>query len=292
MALFTRRRMAAAVAAITMTSVLLALPTGAAATTVSGTPTGCSATISTDGHTSTVKCAGLAYHGKAYRVTANTCSTSGCSSIGSGMVAYGTTVTLNGGGGFIASNSFAFKWANATTSPSTQWCSFTKVGGKVAWCDMQASIQYWAGTVQPLYDESGGTHPDNWYHDQQYRPDCSGTVSMSWHSNTSGTNHGYWTGTLDDTNVSHAVKFSYGTTSAYVQPGDTLDDITDGHAVIFAGWDSDHVHFKVWSFGIPGTHLTNADLLDKQPDSNGVGYEPKANYKAYRYVNATGTIWG
>lgn len=299
MKLFTKRGMAVGLVAGAMSVAALALPSGAAATTTVAGPPGCVATISSDGHSATVKCAGITNHGAAYQVTAKTCSVSGCSTIGSGttLVAYGTTVKLSGGSGYIASNSFVYKWGNATNSPNTQWCSFTALGGKVAWCDMQASIRDWSDRGIP-YNESSGDTTWNWYHDRLYRPDCGGLADMAWHmgKTSSGVDISPNTNTIK--NYSKSVTLSYGAAGTHVTAGDVLIDYLDpagknpGHAVVFAGWDANHVTFSVWSFGdgyMGPSHLFTGERFG----SGSIGGWPATHYKnGYRYNNATGTSWG
>lgn len=275
------------------TAVVVAALTLVVSTVVKGTtasaaivPSGCKILTKPAPNVVPVKCAGVAYHGSEFRILATSCSSNGlCKNEFSPAVNYGGTASVSGPYP-ISTSSVIVQWHD-TSSGGTGWCEFTKPGGTVTWCDMQASIEYWAKSRQPYYDESGATHPYNWYHDEEYRPDCSGMVSMAWHVVTSASNNwGYWTGNIES--VASAVTWSYSTSLSHIQPGDLLNDKSDGHAVLFAGWDSDHVHFKVWSFG--AGQMTTGNLFDHQPDSRGdVAGWPKGHYHAFRYDNATGT---
>jgi hypothetical protein len=277
-----RLAMAVLFTAATSITIVAALPGAASAATVPG----CAApSVSTDGHTLTVKCSGIKYHGTQYKITAKVCSVSPtCPTVGSNPVAYGTTAKISGGSGYPQASTVAISWMNGSSA-----CAFTTRGGDVAWCDMQASINYWAGLSPQITYCEGCNYTQNWYHDTSYFADCSGLVSMAWHL-TSDQN----TGTLGGFGT--PVSQSYGTTKSYVQKGDAMNNASEGHAVIFAGWALDHKHFSVWSFGdgtMSSKHLFTGQPKWGSPSEGGAagwliaGHYQK-NYVALRYDNKSG----
>ena len=280
-----RLALAVGLAAGTCLAVVFSLPSAAGATT----PPGCSTTVETYTQIS-VKCTDHGYHGKDFRITAQACTTANCGYFTSAWKAYGSTATLtvSTSAGFVFGTlSIAWEQSNGVA------CAFTQPGGSVAWCDMQASIQYWAGLDDIQYNQNA--HTLNWYGDRYYRQDCSGLVSMAWHLDTSSSdNWGAWTGNLPDFGTK--VSTAYGTTSAYVHPGDALNNQSEGHAVIFAGWASDHKHFSVWSFG-DGT-MSTGHLFTNQPywgvpsEGGAAGWlvagHYQSNYVPYRYSHKSG----
>jgi hypothetical protein len=107
--------------------------------------------------------------------------------------------------------------------------------------------------------------------DHRYGPDCSGLVSMAWHL-PPGSSGGLNTGTLPQ--VARTIP------REELAPGDMLDDVADGHVILFDQWDADRSHFSYYSFGAtPMEHRTGATF-----DAAQLSGHPTAHYQAYRYV--------
>lgn len=113
-------------------------------------------------------------------------------------------------------------------------------GGKITRSQVIARAKYW-------YDHrSDITYGGSWYPDssgKDYRPDCSGYVSMAWHLGSS----------LDTTSLpSVAVQI----TKSQLQPGDIMNaargagNYTTGHVAIFEKWaNADHSAYLAYEFG-------------------------------------------
>ncbi|MDQ1292295.1 MAG: hypothetical protein QG608_173 [Actinomycetota bacterium] len=106
--------------------------------------------------------------------------------------------------------------------------------------------------------------------DQRYRRDCSGFVSMAWHLEP-GRSGGLNTSSLPD--VSTKISRSK------LRAGDLLNDRVDGHVILFAGWETDKVHFSFYSFGRTPIQLVKGASFE---DSRWSGW-PSGNYVALRY---------
>jgi hypothetical protein len=269
------------VLAIGTIAIVTFLPVSASA----AVPPGCSAPVVGASNSSISVHCNSTGRGSRFQIRVQECTTANCGNFYSAWANYGGTakVTAPSTAGVIP-GSLVIYWASATGTG----CAFTQLGGTISWCDMQANIQNWANRGI-VYCETCGDSVSDWYKDRNYRPDCSGLVSMAWHISVSPTPY---TGNIE--NYAHAVTWAYNATSlSYIRPGDLLNDVSDGHAVMFAGWASDHVHFSVWSFG-NGT-MSNGHLFTNQPYVSGstqmVAGWPKAHYAAFRYNHATGTTY-
>ena len=163
------------------------------------------------------------------------------------------------------------------------------VGGQITRSETLTRARDWFNRKPQLtYDNSraAGTLVSDIDGAHKYGTDCSGYVSMAWHLKP-GSYGGLNTGSLPS--VSTAID------RGDLKPGDLLDDVPDGHAVLFEAWESDHVHFSYYSFGsTPIKHITHFSFSDSTLSGH-----PTANYKAYRYKNIIedaappphGTVW-
>jgi VCBS repeat protein len=153
----------------------------------------------------------------------------------------------------------------ATTSPA--FADSTR-GGAISRSEVMTRAQYWVdhqpgGYSQSAYSPGPGG-------DFDYRRDCSGYTSMSWHLNANPS-----TESIPD----------YGPqiSKSDLKPGDVLNDFSD-HVVIFKSWaNKAHTRINYYSFGsTPVKIRTNVALNTGTIDSH-----PASNYKAIRYKNIT-----
>ncbi len=107
---------------------------------------------------------------------------------------------------------------------------------------------------------------------RQYRPDCSGFVDMAWHLNADPN-----TDSLPGSATRIAIKD--------LQPGDLLDNIGDGHAVLFEKW-VDSAHTKLWYFA--ETHPGASMEHERGSLSSTVAGWPAGHYTAYQYKKIQG----
>ncbi|WP_218034793.1 hypothetical protein, partial [Acrocarpospora corrugata] len=164
------------------------------------------------------------------------------------------------------------------------------VGGQITQSELIARAWDWVNRRPYIrYDSSGKTGaPD--MQGKNYRPDCSGAVSMALHMNTS-----YNTTTLR-TAPGVSLISAHPSSSTDLRPGDFLNVVNgpngEHHAVLFDRWESDHVHFSVFSFGggadgsAPPEHETNRTF------SGRIGGHPASVYSAYRYSNVISDVPG
>jgi hypothetical protein len=157
-----------------------------------------------------------------------------------------------------------------TTQPSTSGTynstiSRTEIINRAKdWYNKRGSIPYDTENDRyPLYPDVDGDH--------RYGMDCSGFVSMAWHIAV-GTIGGRNTRTLPG--VATAISRSS------LQPGDMLDNTTDGHVILFAKWDdTSHTKFSYYSFGdTPIVYVTGASF-----GNYSLSGWPTSHYQAYRY---------
>jgi VCBS repeat protein len=146
------------------------------------------------------------------------------------------------------------------------------VGGQVTQTEVLARARNWYDRRNSLrYDNSRRHLATDVDGAHRYGQDCSGFVSMAWHLKPGGSG-GPNTRTLPN----------YARTIARqeLQPGDLLDDVRDGHAILFEAWERDHVHFSYYSFGSnPIKHITHFTFAAKTMSGH-----PTAHYQAYRYT--------
>ncbi|WP_218034810.1 hypothetical protein, partial [Acrocarpospora corrugata] len=166
------------------------------------------------------------------------------------------------------------------TSPAS---AASSVGGQIAQSEVIARAWDWVNRRPYIrYDSSGRTNALD-VQGKEYRPDCSGAVSMALHMNTS-----YNTTTLR-TAPGVSLISAHPSSSTDLRPGDFLNVVNgpngEHHAVLFDHWEPDHVHFSVFSFGggsdgsAPPEHETNRTFTGR------IGGHPASVYSAYRYSN-------
>jgi hypothetical protein len=165
--------------------------------------------------------------------------------------------------------------ALVVTMNAPQAQAASSVGGTIARSEVIARAQDWLNRNPPLkYNESRAASTLVYDVDgaHKYGPDCSGMVSMAWHLNP-GSSGGLNTESLP----SVATRIDKND----LKPGDMLDDVGDGHAILFVGWESDHVHFSYYSFGgNPMLAYTHASFSDAKFAS-----WPVSHYVPYQYKN-------
>ncbi len=165
---------------------------------------------------------------------------------------------------------------------SAQRAAESAAGGQITRSETLDRARDWYTRNPPLrYDRS--REPNTLVTDvdggHKYGPDCSGMVSMAWHLRP-GQYGGLNTSSLPS--VSHAINRND------LLPGDILDDIGDGHVVLFEAWEPDHVHFSYYSFGgNPMRHYTHAAFNDTS-----LAGHPTGHYAAYRYNNIVDGLSG
>ncbi|MER7582167.1 hypothetical protein [Kitasatospora sp. NPDC097691] len=150
-------------------------------------------------------------------------------------------------------------------------------GGTVTRQQVINRAQDWVDQKVP-YSANGLSSPYGWWADDatggRYREDCSGFISMAWQLTSSLT-----TDSLPGV--------SAGITKSELQPGDALNDISDGHVVLFAGWtDQSAGTFKYYAEhrrGVP-TSLEQANVYSGSIDGH-----PAANYQSLRYKKISGS---
>jgi hypothetical protein len=162
------------------------------------------------------------------------------------------------------------------------------MGGQITRAEVLARAWNWFNRNPISYDASGNTKISDIEGTGDYRPDCSGFVSMAWHGSDSG--GGYATQSLP--NVAHAISKSD------LKPGDalvvyaTINGVLHHHAVLFETWQTDHRHFSYYSFGSDNVkHATG--VADQWHNPNPLGdidgstldSHPLSAYVAYEYNN-------
>ncbi len=151
----------------------------------------------------------------------------------------------------------------------------SKAGGPISRSEVIARAKDWMRQMPPYC--AGGQSVCTWYWDigktRKYRPDCSGFVDMAWHLNA-------------DPNTGGLPKFANPVAKKDLKPGDLLDDVGDGHAVLFEKW-ADSGHTKIWYYG--ETH-SGASMEHQRGNvsSGSLAGHPAGNYKAYAYKKIQG----
>jgi len=148
--------------------------------------------------------------------------------------------------------------AHATSSP----------GGTITRSEIISRAQSWVDQEVP-YDK-GGTHDDP--QGTPYREDCSGYISMAWHTARHGLD-AYTTASLGS--VATAISRSA------LEPGDALNDVSDGHAVLFGGWVDKSANTFVYYSERNPDEVTSKETGDF--DSSLLAGHPTANYQALKY---------
>jgi hypothetical protein len=139
-------------------------------------------------------------------------------------------------------------------------------GQRISRSEVIARAQFWVYHT-PTYNQGGSyDDPDG----RNYRTDCSGFVSMAWHLSDAPT-----TATFP----SHSGVSKLSSRSS-LQTGDMLDDVSDGHMVLFGGWDnSAHTLFTYYTFGSnPPKKVTGASFSDST-----LSGLPTSHYVPYTY---------
>ncbi|MGW2255787.1 FG-GAP repeat domain-containing protein [Kitasatospora sp. NPDC001660] len=159
--------------------------------------------------------------------------------------------------GAIATTTLTATAAHAVGTSST--------GGAITRSEIIARAQSWVDENVP-YDQ---------YHDWAdsngtYRQDCSGLVSMAWHIDTSATNYGFTTQTMDK----YATRLG---SLDDLRQGDAINNIS-AHTVLFDRWtDSSHTTAMVYEEAHPGTNARYR-AMDRSEMTSG-GFLP------FRYSN-------
>jgi Putative peptidoglycan binding domain len=164
--------------------------------------------------------------------------------------------------------------------------SASTAGGTISRSEViSRAHNWWTRSLRYNSSRAAGTLVTDVDGGHKYGPDCSGMVSMAWHLNP-GKYGGLNTSTLPSAGI--AINRND------LQMGDLLDDTIDGHAVLFEGWKSDHVHFTYYSFGsTPMRHYdggggSNEGPLGTFASGAKIASHPASHYSAYRYKNITG----
>ena len=159
------------------------------------------------------------------------------------------------------------------------------IGGGISRAEVIARVQDWYHRSPALaYDESRtpGSLVSDLDGTAKYGPDCSGMVSMAWHLRP---------GSAGGLNTNSLPSVATQISTDDLQPGDLLDDVADGHAIVFDSWRPDHVHFSYYSFGASpmlyydgGSGRTEGPLGSFSSGAELAGW-PASHYAAYRYDN-------
>lgn len=131
--------------------------------------------------------------------------------------------------------------------------------GNISRSNVMSRAEYWH-QEKVQYDQ-GGTFPDN-TGNHRYRRDCSGFVSMAWHSEAPG----HSTRSLD--NISHPVLWGS------LLPGDIVNHYDD-HCMLFDHWVEKGVSLKV-------RHLVSP-AEDMNYETKSVASLRNAGYSPLRY---------
>jgi hypothetical protein len=167
--------------------------------------------------------------------------------------------------------------------------------GQIAAAEVMQRAQNWFSrnyTDPMLYNASRA--PSTYHSDPEgshlYAPDCSAFVSMTLHLTSSN-------GGL---NTSGLAKPEWEINKANLQPGDylvvltTIGTVQHHHAILFEGWQPDHIRFSYWSFGSnyvhhhDGSSATNHGSYGSIDANATIDSHPSWAYKAYHYPNMTG----
>ncbi len=153
-------------------------------------------------------------------------------------------------------------------------------GSQISQSTVINRAQDWYAAGVP-YSTNGLNSPYNWWYDSQvggrYREDCSGFVSMAWGLTSSLT-----TDSLDNRSITTRVSTSD------LQPGDALDDTTQGHVILFDHWvDQAAGEFMFYQESERGTNMLHeTDYIDGGSDGLIAGH-PAGSYFGLRYNNIT-----
>lgn len=159
----------------------------------------------------------------------------------------------------------------------------SSVGGRITTSQILARMKNWYDR-KPAYSQT--TYIWDLGNTRKYRTDCSGFADMALHlssdPNTSAiASSSAFTKRYAVSSISRS-KLN----SSTVQAGDVFDDTTDGHAFVFASWNSNGT-FNYYNFGggstgtAPPEYHTNAKVTDSS-----WGYEKASHYVVYRYTKA------
>jgi hypothetical protein len=148
------------------------------------------------------------------------------------------------------------------------------VGGTITRSEVLQRAQSWVNAHVPYsehvcYPSGASADPYATCSVPDYREDCSGFVSMAWHL----------TASLNTSSLP-SVSTQLGSLSQ-LKPGDILDDIIDGHTILFAGWtnqaNGDFIYYSESSPGtVTGQHSDNIN-------NSQIAGLPGGNYHAYQY---------
>ncbi|MYX69506.1 VCBS repeat-containing protein [Streptomyces sp. SID8373] len=141
-------------------------------------------------------------------------------------------------------------------------------GGTITRSEIIARAQTWVDQKVP-YSQSA-THNDP--QGTPYREDCSGYISMAWHTSAHGMT-ALTTETLP--NVSTAISRSS------AQAGDALNNRANGHAVLFGGWQDKSANtFTYYAESNPNVPT---DKYTGDFDASTLAGWPTGNYQALKY---------
>jgi hypothetical protein len=151
-------------------------------------------------------------------------------------------------------------------------------GGSISRTEVLSRAQHWVDEHVMYSEQQSDAAPDGDGHD--YRPDCSGFVSMAWHLPKLSSGWDYNTSSLGSSSLK-TVLGSYDD----LQPGDALLGVGYGHVVLFDKW-ANSSHTQMWiyqesDYGIPAEHV-----------SQGTSWYHANGFEPIRYNRVTGSSGG
>ncbi|MEV6107335.1 VCBS repeat-containing protein [Streptomyces sp. NPDC051940] len=158
----------------------------------------------------------------------------------------------------------------ALTSLAVQNAFASTQGGTIDRTEVMSRAKNWYDRDIQYSQTSTATDPEG---DHTYCRDCSGFVSMAWHLSADGM------GALT-TNSLPSVTSTL-SNKRDLLPGDALNNITDGHVVLFAKW----INKSEGTFNFYQEANSTMDMSYGQADVDGgnIAGLPAANYTALRY---------
>lgn len=153
-------------------------------------------------------------------------------------------------------------------APTTAHAS--SVGGSISRNEILNRAEWWMDNYGVIYSQSMADAKPS-VTGEEYRPDCSGFVSMAWRLPKVSGNDRY-TGNLN----------SFGDTATFsnldnLQPGDAILDKADGHVALFHKWtDSSKTSmwvYEEYDWGKEGRHTTHTKSYYEGAGFVGVSYD-------------------
>ncbi|MEV6971503.1 VCBS repeat-containing protein [Hamadaea sp. NPDC051192] len=144
----------------------------------------------------------------------------------------------------------------------------SSVGGQITRSEVLSRAQYWYDNRAYIPYSQSADYPDEY--GRNYRTDCSGYVSMSWHLASSLT-------TVSLPSVAHSIS------KTDLLPGDILDDSGE-HTILFKRWiDKTTGTFQYYAFGSTPVKIAQETLTGGSDGT--IDSHPAGDYTAYRYDN-------